>query len=321
MNNSVDSQPGLQIVEGPNTANKHSNVSGDFDNQSQSQIPLPIAGSRTDAREPLPQLPYTLRTRKWSIAIIWFIILSDSLFLPLIVFFVLKDVKHMSDVNILGISNAAFGFVSIIQWFYRLFQLLRPSPKYRPLGTGRWSVDWYQIQFTLSFSVITVLVVLSVGTPLLRVLALAPTLVLLMSGPAFLLSCVSYKRGWKTHFRISSSPKGSLATPAVFHLIEDVVAVDGGGGRDFREAWHKRYHASTAFRDMLFRVTLFWGAGATVMGGAMLGVAFGVPSKYLAFGLAWGLPFAWAGVWAVITIKWVQKMLREEEENWDVNGV
>ncbi|KAL7276068.1 hypothetical protein RUND412_000947 [Rhizina undulata] len=319
MNNQVDSQSGMQLLESPNNPYKNSNVSGDSDDQSRSQIQLSI-GPQTGARQPLPKLPYTLRTRKLSIAIIWTIILSDSLFLPLILFFILKYVKHMGDANILVLSNAAFGFVSVIQWFYRLFQLLRPSPKYRPLGVGRWAVDWYQIQFTISFLVITVLVVLTVGTPLLRVLALAPTMVLFMSGPLFLLSCFTYKRGRRTSFRISSSPKGSLATPGVFHLIEDIVAIEGGGGREFRQAWHDRYQASMVFREMLFKMTLFWGAGATVMGGVMLAVAFGTPSKYVAFGLAWGLPFVWAGLWAVITIKWVQKMLKEEEETWDVNG-
>ncbi|KAL7268212.1 hypothetical protein RUND412_009175 [Rhizina undulata] len=319
MSYSVVPQSGLPLLESINTAYKSSNVSGDFDDQSESQIPLSI-GTRTGAREPLPQLPYSLRTRKLSIAIVWSIILIDQLFLPLILFFVLKYVKHMEDGSILGISFSIYGFVSVFQWNFRLFQLLRPSPKYRPLGAGRWAVDSYQIQFTFSASIITVLVAVAVRVPLLRVLALAPTMVLLMTGPPFLLSCLGYRRGAKTHFRMSSLPKGSLTHPAVFQLVEDIVAVDGGGGRDFREAWHKRYNASFVFREMLYRVTMFWGAGATVMGGAMLGVAFGVPSKYLAFGLAWGLPFVWAGVWAVITIKWVQKMLREEEETWDVNG-
>ncbi|KAL7269792.1 hypothetical protein RUND412_007531 [Rhizina undulata] len=319
MKNSVNSQLELEVTADANISDEKSNVGESYDEKNQEP---PAIGSPTGTREPLPELPYTLRTRKLSIAIVWTILLLDSLVLPLTLFFVLKVAADMDDLNILGISNGIFGFVTFVQYFNRLYRLLQPSPQYRPLGSSRWAVDYYQYQFTFSVTIIAILISLTIGPPLfIRVLALAPTMILLIYGPQFLFSCLAYKLRWKIPFRMSSLPKGSLAAPAVFTVVEDIIAVDGDGRKRFREAWYKRYHASGVFREMIFRITMFWGMGATVMGGASLGIAFGLSSKYLAFGLGWGLPFVWASVWAIITIKWVQKMLREEEETWDINGV
>jgi len=36
-------------------------------------------------------------------------------------------------------------------------------------------------------------------------------------------------------FRISSLPAGHIAHPGIFTIIEDIIAVDGGGGVKFRE--------------------------------------------------------------------------------------
>ena len=33
--------------------------------------------------------------------------------------------------------------------------------------------------------------------------------------------------------------------------------------------------------------------------------------------VGWVLPFLWAGVWAIVTIKWVQISLRDEYAQWE----
>lgn len=35
--------------------------------------------------------------------------------------------------------------------------------------------------------------------------------------------------------------------------------------------------------------------------------------------LGWSLPFAWAGIWTIITIPWVQSDLRREKKAWAEN--
>lgn len=68
--------------------------------------------------------------------------------------------------------------------------------------------------------------------------------------------------GIKAPVRISSLPRGSPLRPGIYSIIEDVCAVDGSGGTEFRQRLNLRYQASHLFRQMLHRLTLFWAAGA-----------------------------------------------------------
>lgn len=85
---------------------------------------------------------------------------------------------------------------------------------------------------------------------------------LFLSGIQFVIHFFLYHAGVKTHFRVSSMPAGTPSPPGIFTLVEDIVAVDGGGGTRFREEWKARYEASPLFRRMLNRLDAFWGFGA-----------------------------------------------------------
>jgi hypothetical protein len=71
-----------------------------------------------------------------------------------------------------------------------------------------------------------------------------------------------YQARVRISFGLSSLPAGHTAHPGVFTIIEDIVAVDGGGGMAYREALVARYDASPLFRRVLNRLHLFWGLGA-----------------------------------------------------------
>jgi len=64
--------------------------------------------------------------------------------------------------------------------------------------------------------------------------------------------------GFRTPFRISSLPRGVGMRPGIYTIIEDVIAVDTGTGRPYREALEARYQASPLFRQMLHQLNLFW---------------------------------------------------------------
>lgn len=190
------------------------------------------------------------------------------------------------------ITTCAFGFLTLFQYIMRLYRLLQPNSPYLPLATPhRWYLDLYQLQFTLGFILITVLLsfasVDSQGNVLVRNVSLAPCLLLLQCGPQFLVSCLAYRLGWVNRVRVSSSLAGERCVPAVFTVVEDVIGVDGkGGGRGgFRERWKGRYLQSGRFREMLYWQTVFWGMGATVGGGVTLAVVLapGV-DQYVAYG-------------------------------------
>jgi hypothetical protein len=74
--------------------------------------------------------------------------------------------------------------------------------------------------------------------------------------------------------RISSLPRGSPLRPGIYSIIEDVCAVDGSGGTEFRQRLNLRYLASQQFRQMLHRLTLFWAFGALAIASATTVIIF-----------------------------------------------
>ena len=118
-------------------------------------------------------------------------------------------------------------------------------------------------------------------------------------------------------FRISSVPKGSQIRPCIYSIIEDVVAVDGSGGTTFRENLNKRYEASHIFRAMLRRLGIFWAIGAECMAVVLTILIFTIQHE-AAYCVGWAVPFIWGGIWAMITIWYVKRMLREEQRQWSL---
>lgn len=88
--------------------------------------------------------------------------------------------------------------------------------------------------------------------------------------------------GFKAPFRISSTPKGSTMPTALYVMIEDVVAVDGGGGQMYRYALRTRYLSSPYFRRMLVQMNFFWTGGSIVFAAAFTAIIFTV-SEPVAF--------------------------------------
>lgn len=80
--------------------------------------------------------------------------------------------------------------------------------------------------------------------------------------------------GFRAPVRISSLPRGSPLRPGIYSIIEDVCAVDGSGGTEFRQRLNLRYMASHYFRQMLHRITLFWGFGSCAIATATTVVIF-----------------------------------------------
>jgi hypothetical protein len=115
--------------------------------------------------------------------------------------------------------------------------------------------------------------------------------------------------------RISSIPKGAQLRPGIYSIIEDVIAVDGSGGTQFREDLNKRYEASHIFRTMLRRLGIFWAVGAQATGTLTTILIFTL-SKDAAYSVGWSLPFVWAGIWTLMTIWYVKRELKKERKAW-----
>lgn len=115
--------------------------------------------------------------------------------------------------------------------------------------------------------------------------------------------------------RISSIPKGTQLRPAIYSIIEDIVAVDGSGGTAYREALNKRYESSHVFRAMLRRMDVFWAVGANGMAVLTTILIFTIQHE-AAYCVGWAAPFVWAGIWAAVTIWYVKRKLKEEKIAW-----
>ena len=115
--------------------------------------------------------------------------------------------------------------------------------------------------------------------------------------------------------RMSSIPKGAQLRPAIYSMIEDVVAVDGSGGTEYREALNRRYEASHVFRSLLRRLGVFWAVGAEGMAMVTTILIFTIGPE-AAYVVGWSAPFVWAGIWTGITIYYAKYMLKKEQQAW-----
>jgi hypothetical protein len=112
-------------------------------------------------------------------------------------------------------------------------------------------------------------------------------------------------------FRFGSVEKGNVVRPAIYYIVEDVVAVDGNGGLDYREAFMGRYESSEVFQVMIWRLSVVW-----MVAFYLLGVGFGVfvflGPLVSVYAVGWAGPFPLAGTMAVWTIFYVKSVLRAE---------
>lgn len=112
---------------------------------------------------------------------------------------------------------------------------------------------------------------------------------------------------------MSSLPPMAPLPPFAFTLIEDVVAVDGGGGTSFRRAWAERYQASYLMRKLIRDVSFGWGITGTVFGGVWTGIV--IPdfvADDVAVGIGYGLPWGWALVMTAWTVWYSKRMIARE---------
>lgn len=244
----------------------------------------------------------------------------DTLAQPLILYWCLWYLTDLSPNLVFSIVTASLGGVSVFEYFYRLHNLFRKKSRARPLNSRVSWLDFFQINFTIVWLILAVeLVVGSVPEqPYVRLIAMVLPTVMFYFGFVYLSLDIFRMMGFKAPFRISSTPKGSVMPTALYALIEDVVAVDGGGGQIYRYALRTRYLSSPYFRRMLFEMNCFWSGGSIICAAAITAVIFTVQEN-VAFTLGWTLPFAWAIIWTLITIPWVQSDLRREKKAWAEN--
>lgn len=84
-----------------------------------------------------PELPYSLRDHKLSIAVAWTILTINSFILPLVLFYGLWYGTSLSRNIVVAINTAIFGFIALVAYSVRMWHLLKKDPSHRPLGSRR----------------------------------------------------------------------------------------------------------------------------------------------------------------------------------------
>ena len=121
--------------------------------------------------------------------------------------------------------------------------------------------------------------------PEIRQASMAQTTILYLAGSLLWLTGLMHQMGLRTPVDFSSTKRGQVMKPGVFVLIEDVVAVDGGGLTAFRERLCKRHEASPVYRRMLAQLNWFWATGSLAVGSGTTAIVYGVDDLNVVFAL------------------------------------
>lgn len=151
--------------------------------------------------------------------------------------------------------------------------------------------------------------------PVIPLFAMIVSTAIFIHGTRLTVAFFLYHTGVRIPVRVSSLPAWSVARPAVYSLIEDVVAVNGGGGTKYREELNARYEASPAFRRMLNRMDGFWGFGALTTAAVVSVLLWTLPTVKI-YWIGFAGPFIWATVWAYLTLRYVRSCLAKEKAAW-----
>ncbi|KAF2801412.1 uncharacterized protein BDZ99DRAFT_403410 [Mytilinidion resinicola] len=262
-----------------------------------------------------PPLPYNLREHKKSIAVQWSIIVFVSCVFQIVLFYALWFGTNIDHHTVFTITQVILGIFAIQGWAVRLWRLLKKNTTATPLGSFRRYLDFFQLSFLGGFVISTLELVIGSlpEKPNLRLMAMPASSLLFYVGAQLLLVTLLHMGGYPSPARLSSMSKGSVFRPGLYILIEDIVAVDGGGGVAYRKALNARYEASPMFGRLLLHLSMFWSVGALATAIIVTILVYTI-NEGVAYGIGWGIPFIWAGLWSIITVKWTQTALAREEK-------
>ncbi|KAI0091398.1 hypothetical protein BDY19DRAFT_983763 [Irpex rosettiformis] len=269
-----------------------------------------------------PPLNYTVRTktRERYIIIFFVLIFVETCVLPLILFYSLRWGAHLSITKNLAIITSLIGTVSGLKLGQRQYNLWfrQGHESRRPIGAGRWGVDAFQV--LISIALFAFFVPLIVGSSL----SPANVSTVAMALPFFMLTfCIPllitgiWDRHLRVPFRVSSLPKHQVLPPLTYTITEDVVAVDGGGGLMYRQAWRHRYEASRVLRRVCRVTAIAWGVSGCVVASGCIAAAWTAPTD-TAYGLGYSMPWLWALLVSAWTIHYVHDALKCEKLEWEV---
>ena len=103
--------------------------------------------------------------------------------------------------------------------------------------------------------------------------------------------------------------------PGAYYIMEDVVAVEGGGRSAFRRALKERYERSPIFRQLVYEMTVYWAMAGLVFIGVNATLTFTTDVT-----VAFGATLGWIPIWALIGFLfarlWIRRRLSQEKQSF-----
>ncbi|KAE8214067.1 hypothetical protein CF327_g2491 [Tilletia walkeri] len=300
------------------------------------------------------------RQRSLVIAIVLMILLN--IVAPCVVYYVLRyAVKGYGASDLFGYTSLAMGTVSVLQWPYRYFQLCRQNgacspvkprtasllppvsstepqlalPKLGALQKFKWvlvradSFQWGLLIGIIFGAIPLIVSAMSTGRRGMFIpLILTYPIVMGMIGLAMLgITLLSLYPEVKQPFRLSSVKKGSSFRPGLAYLWEDITAVDGGGGYEFRQAFSRRFESSPHFRKMNTVLSFFLGISfilyfvlalilTIILANYNRNTRLSNRLEAWSFGANFLLFTIWNSLTALIATFWGRRYMAEEERRW-----
>ncbi|KAI9743902.1 MAG: hypothetical protein M1818_002636 [Claussenomyces sp. TS43310] len=287
-------------------------------------------------------LPYSLHGRYQAIAIAWTVIIIPPVFINLGLFYGLwygkpqmnrvaglfflslghRPITHVTanKTTVLTIPTAVLGVFTVIAIVERIWKLIQPSPEFRPIKSPRYALDIFQWGYFAALIMISALIssTLAMGDIRpdghelqTRLISMPAPLLMYFLATLTLLSLILNGLKVKLPFRFGSLDAGNVVRPAVYYVVEDIVAVDGNGGMEYREAFTERYNDSPIFRRMIWTLSVVWMVAFYIFAGVFTALVFELPTAAV-YAVGWAGPFPLAGIMAVWTIFYVKSNLKEE---------
>ncbi|KAF4617127.1 hypothetical protein D9613_005783 [Agrocybe pediades] len=277
------------------------------------QIDHSSVSSRSSATTdtPFPELHFTY-SRLYIFLYALFLLICN-LVIPILLFYPLITLTHLTKKTVIGISSGALGLSSCFDSPVRLYRLVRYRGTYGPLGHDVWwHLDFSMWAYTIALLIFAIPLAIAPAIPLFNFFLMSTVMLV---GPLGLIFFISLFKP-KLPFWCSSDPPGTKMKPAVFYVVEDVASVDFRHGKEFRRTLHERWHASPPFQRLMRQLTIYWTVSAAVYCGVTAAVSWAAP---LNFAFAWTLAqlFIWARLSAIGCRILSRRGLKQERLWWE----
>lgn len=262
-----------------------------------------------------PPLRYPIQTKKWSIisASALFILLNTIL--PTVIFYVLRHVFHSHIAIILDVSQIPM-IPTLFQFPYRLWQLKHRNGERSPRIHGILTWDLFQWQFLFAVALMTGLSVITGLLESYHLFAFSSIIIASEMCLQIIFFNILAQYNIPQPCRISSIQRGEPFRPALYYIIEDLTAVDGGAGARFRDELAERWNASTPFQTLIYKMG--WILGFSGLAMALIELLFMMTMPIdIFFGLSWVIFWTWAGYITYYCIRYTRASLLAEREWWD----